>query len=1053
MRNHGCRWAVVVLLVVSALFLLQACGGGSSSSGGSGSVQPPVEMVPSISSISPPETIVGNPGLRLAVYGTNFASGAVVCWNGVPLATTYFDAKTLTAALTGSQLAAATVVTINVENPGTNRWMSNGMSFTVYNPAPFMSSISPSQARPGSSGFELTVNGSLFSSVSQVRWNGTALTTTYVSTRELTASVPAANLASVGTAGVTVATPSPGGGTSTPVAFTIGSKSSGPNHVTSLAMSVQGMVWDASRGRLYAALPGTSTNGNSVVAIDPLTGATTPPVSVGNDPNLLALSNDASHLWVSLDGAHAIQRVTLPDLAPDARIEIPPHSIYGPQIALAMQPAPEDPDTLAVIIGNNQLSLPTTGGVAIFDGAVQRPTTVPNNPPMTWLQWGPDDRTLYGQNGYSGDFEFYVLDVDASGVRFGTQYRRVFPDFDIRSYYDRATKRVYADDGRVFDPATGALTGTFNLRAFVFTYACLPDPVEPVVFCLGRDIGQLTSNIGYTLGAFDKNTHRQLGNLRIPDGSGVPHNLIRWGPAGIAFNTRQESPGDTAAVHFIDGPFINSSADPDFTSGSEAEVLPVFTAIAPESATVGSPGLVLTISGSQFQPTAAVSWNGQPLATTYRSSTELAALVPASMLGVEGSATISVANYNLSSHAVNSLTFTVLRASSGMIARNLSSLDIAWDAHSSRLYAPVWSADPRYPNSVVAIDPASGSISKVAGVAPDPTIVRISRDGTLGYTGYLDANLATQFQVPALDSLMTWCLGADQDDGPVHAGDIQVAPESAQATAIALSAIHLLPANRGLAIFDNAVARPERLPYPRTFNLFDSLQWGLTDSVLYAANNETTAYELHAIGVDATGASLLRTYQLVLSDFYVTIHFDRGTGYLYADDGYVTDPATGRRVGSYNGSGLVVPDSSLNRIFMLGQTASQSGTDDYTIVSFDQSHFTSVSYVTIQDLVGIPVAITRWGTSGLAIVTYNENWGPTSGPAGMLYVLDNPAFVSGTQRVQTGVQNLAVGLTWQPGRSAVSFSKSSKRPANSVGKGISPHSKLGTRGPVGRQER
>jgi hypothetical protein len=801
------------------------------------------------------------------------------------------------------------------------------------------------------------------------------------------------------------------------------------------------MVWDASRGRIYAALPGTSANGNSVVAIDPLTGTAVTPIPVGSDPNLLALSADASHLWVSLDGANAIQRVTLPGMIPDSRIDLPPSADSDPQIALAMQAAPVNPNTLAVILGNNDFSPRDTGGVAIYDGAVPRPTTVSEAWRMTWLQWGADDSTLYGQNGADTRFNFDVMNVDVSGARLVTDYGNVFPDFYSQSYHDRSTGRVYANDGRVFDPSTGALTGTFNLGGFI-PDACLVDPVEPIVFFLGQGIGV---DFAYSLLAFDKNTYRRLGVLPLPGVKGRPINLIRWGRAGVAFNTVPEYTWDRPAVYFVDGTFINSSADPDVTGGQVLEPLPVFTAIAPESAAVGSSDLVLTISGSEFQPTARVYWQGQPLATTFHLPTELQAVVPASKLAQGGAATIYVGNDSWY-YSANSLTFTTLPASSGMIARNLSSRDIAWDAHSSRLYAPVWSADPRYANSIVAIDPATGSVSKVADAGADPIIVRISRDGTLGYIGYQISNLVTQFHVPALDSLMTWCLGWDSYSGAVMARDLQPAPDTPQTTAIALVPSFYSGSYHGLVIYDDGVVRPKSLwadgdPYA-------PLQWGLTDSVLYAADE----YDLSTIGVDATGATLLRTDPFALTSSM--IHFDRATGYLYADNGYATDPATGSHVGRYNASGLLVPDSSLNRVFILGQTTSQYGTGDYTITSFDQAGFTQVSSLAIRNVVGTPVAFTRWGASGLAFVT--NNWaaaGPTSGPEGMLYILDNPGFVSATQQVQAGVENLAVGLTCQPSRASVSSSRRINRSTDSVGEVSRPYPKPGTRAPTGRQER
>ena len=672
-------------------------------------------------------------------------------------------------------------------------------------------------------------------------------------------------------------------------------------------------------------------------------------------------------------------------MTPDVRIDLPP-SWNGPEVAVSMEAAPVSPDALAVLIGDKRITPPDLGGVALYDGAVKRPATVPSNSTMNWLQWGSDDSKLYGNSSGSSVTDFYVMNADASGVRVDTRYPAAFQDWDTRIHYDRATGRVYGDDGGVYDASTGVLVGGFNLFDLDDSL-CLPDPAQPLVFFLGQNRNR---NFVYTLRAYDKNTYRQLGSIEIPQATRAAHNLIRWGRAGIAFNTTTTFPGD-GAVYIVDGGLISSSPDPGFTGSQDAPLLPVFTTLAPESAAAGSQDLVLTILGSEFRSAATVSWDGQPLATTFHSSTELQAVVPASKLAQEGAATISVAN-DLTSSAVSSMTFTVLSAASGLIPRNLASRDIAWDAHSSRLYAAITSEDPLYPNSVVAIDPADGSISNVAGVGSDPSILRISRDGTLGYVGYTIANVAAQFHVPALDSLMTWSLGADSFYGPWLAMDIQPAPDAAQTTAISLGALGVSPENHGLAIFDNAAARPQRPPVWGSGNLYDSLQWGLTGSVLYAADNESGGFELSTLGVDTTGATLLRTSSGVLSSFYTKIHFDRGTGYLYADDGYATDPATGSHVGRYSASGLVVADSSINRVFILTLTSS-SPTNTYTIRAFDQSHFTLVGSLTISNVLGEAVAFTRWGTSGLAFVTSNRKPWATSGPPGMLYILNDPSFV------------------------------------------------------------
>ncbi|MCS7290786.1 MAG: IPT/TIG domain-containing protein, partial [Roseiflexus sp.] len=59
-----------------------------------------------------------------------------------------------------------------------------------------------------------TVTGSNFVANSVVRWNGTPLTTTFVSATELRATLPAAQRSVAGDGSVTVFNPAPGGGAS-----------------------------------------------------------------------------------------------------------------------------------------------------------------------------------------------------------------------------------------------------------------------------------------------------------------------------------------------------------------------------------------------------------------------------------------------------------------------------------------------------------------------------------------------------------------------------------------------------------------------------------------------------------------------------------------------------------------------------------------------------------------------------------------------------------------------------------------------------------------------
>jgi hypothetical protein len=102
--------------------------------------------------------------------------------------------------------------------------------------APVLTSLSPSSVAAGSGAFTLTANGSNFTSTSVVRWNGADRATTFVSASQLRASIAAADVATAGTASVTVFTA--GAGASAALAFTIGSGSSTQPTLTVSSTSV-----------------------------------------------------------------------------------------------------------------------------------------------------------------------------------------------------------------------------------------------------------------------------------------------------------------------------------------------------------------------------------------------------------------------------------------------------------------------------------------------------------------------------------------------------------------------------------------------------------------------------------------------------------------------------------------------------------------------------------------------------------------------------------------------------------------------------------------------
>ncbi len=80
-------------------------------------------------------------------------------------------------------------------------------------PVPSVTSLSPANITAGSSQFLLTVNGDDFRHDSVVNWNGSFVVTTFVSSHQLFAVIPAADIAQPGTVVVFVFNPPEGGTT------------------------------------------------------------------------------------------------------------------------------------------------------------------------------------------------------------------------------------------------------------------------------------------------------------------------------------------------------------------------------------------------------------------------------------------------------------------------------------------------------------------------------------------------------------------------------------------------------------------------------------------------------------------------------------------------------------------------------------------------------------------------------------------------------------------------------------------------------------------------
>ena len=142
---------------------------------------------------------------------------------------------------------------------------SYGVAPITPNPAPTLTTISPTGATAGSGAFTLMVNGTNFISSSVVNWNGNPRMTAYVSATLITAAISATDVAPTGTAQVTVTNPAPGGGTSAAAAFAINPASNSTPTLVQHVSTQSNAGYEAEGPAFHIDLPQATLAGNCLV--------------------------------------------------------------------------------------------------------------------------------------------------------------------------------------------------------------------------------------------------------------------------------------------------------------------------------------------------------------------------------------------------------------------------------------------------------------------------------------------------------------------------------------------------------------------------------------------------------------------------------------------------------------------------------------------------------------------------------------------------------------------------------------------------------------------
>jgi hypothetical protein len=619
---------------------------------------------PAITFLSPTSAVAGGPAFQLTVIGTNFAPGSVVRWNGEDRTTNFLGVTELVAQIPASDIANVGAAQITVFSPSPGGGLSNAVTFNINQaarPLPRITTISPDNGLAGGPAFTLTVNGQNFVSDSVVRWNGAARPTTFVNSTQLTAAIPASDIAATGSASVTVFTPPAGGGESNAAIFTINTPPTQAPAITSISpstVSAGGAAFVLTvNGSNFVPASVVQLNGTNrpttfvntgqltaQISADDIAGAGTASIRVFTPPPGGGTSNEL--MLTIVNPAPAITSIN-PNVVADGGSAFT-LTVTGTNFVAGAQILINNSPRVTTFVSSTQLTTTIAAADIANPGTVS--VQVVNPPPgggssntvqLEVRRRNPLPRlTSISPTSVPAAGPGFVLIVTGSSfvqssvVRVNGEDRQT--DFVSESSLaaqipasDIATGGVLAIT--VFNPAPGGgMSNAINLN--ITNPVPRITSISPEAAAAGSPaITMIVNGFGFVSGSIVRFAGVDIPTTFITGSqlsSVIPASLLTGG-ASVSVTVFNPAPGggSSSAVTF-------SITNPP----------PVIASLNPAQVLAAGPQFTLTVQGSGFVSGSVVRVNGQGRQTTFVSSTQVTATILASDIATGGPLNITVMN-------------------------------------------------------------------------------------------------------------------------------------------------------------------------------------------------------------------------------------------------------------------------------------------------------------------------------------------------------------------------------------------------------------------------
>jgi hypothetical protein len=608
----------------------------------------------------------------------------------------------------------------------------------------------------------------------------------------------------------------------------------------------------------------------------------------------------------------------------------------------------QESDLTPVVSGAIQVGGAVTGTKY---GAGNSSTTSINGPNLidTMVRWGSNGIAFRAANGIFSVRSNVVKDLSAS-----------------------TTDLVVATNA----PASGSTGTNFTVVSTITNNG--PSPATGLLFTQTLPVNATLVSANASQGTCNAGTNVicNLGSLNNGASSTVTLVLTPTAAGNATFSA-------TVAGNETDPTASNNTASATTSiTGAVYAGVPQITAVSPAAALAGSQDLTLTVNGTGFVNGSTVYWNTTPLNTLYTSATQLSANLPSSNLAALGWGKVSVVTPSPGGGASNVTPFAIY-SSVKLMANHL-----LVDPYSRRLYASVNSnATEVTGNSLVVVDPTSGSLGTPVSAGSQPGKMSLTDDGNVMYVALAGADAVARFNTATQSIDFTFPVTANgtYSTSTLNLRDITAVPGTENTIAIDLGSWP------GTAIYD--VDPTHQTAMTRTGNYSQNTTGAYTGSSLQFLNSTT----MFTIDIDTTGGTFNRwtlastglsgsyTAEYTLNNFS---SFKLRNGTAFADAGGVANanvvppaptgvmlpPSGGSTYPTYYGyyGQVNEPDTSLGRSFF-GLVTGSGSSLALTLRAYDQNTYM------LTDTLALPISssnsttpavvdLYRWGADGLAIL-------------------------------------------------------------------------------------